>query len=93
MSDKVSILRTFLRYLYNISLIKTDVPSYLISPRIYTCEILPASLNENDLNRISHFYTANNPFAIRNKAILLLLIEYGMRSREVTSLKLSDIDW
>lgn len=67
--------------------------SYLISPRIYTCEILPASPNENDLNRISHFYDGNTPSAIRNKAILLLLIEYGMRSGEVAGLKLSDIDW
>lgn len=92
-ASKVSILRTFLRYLYNRSIIKTDMSSYLISPRIYTCEILPASLNENDLNRISHFYDGNTPSAIRNKAILLLLIEYGMRSGEVASLRLSDIDW
>lgn len=92
-SSRVSILRTFLRYLYNRSLIRTDMSSYLISPRIYTCEILPASPNENDLNRIAHFYDGDNPCAIRNKAILLLLIEYGVRSGEVTNLKLSDIDW
>ena len=79
-ASKVSILRTFLRYLYNRSIIKTDMSSYLISPRIYTCEILSVSPNENDLNRISHFYDGNTPSAIRNKAILLLLIEYGMRS-------------
>ena len=79
-ASKVSILRTFLRYLYNRSIIKTDMSSYHISPRIYTCEILSVSPNENDLNRISHFYDGNTPSAIRNKAILLLLIEYGMRS-------------
>lgn len=92
-ASRVSILRTFLKYFYNRSLIRTDMSSYLISPRIYTCEILPASPNENDLNRIAHFYDGDNPSAIRNKAILLLLIEYGIRSGEVTNLKLSDIDW
>lgn len=92
-SCKVSILRTFLRHSYDAGLTKTDLSSYLISPRIYTCGVLPTSPNESELLRISHFYDGDGVSAIRNKAIVLLLIEYGMRSGEVARLKLGDIDW
>lgn len=92
-SSRVSTLRTFFRHMYDTGFLRTDMSSYLISPRIYTCEVLPGSPNESDLNRIAHFYDKDEPSAIRDKAILLLLIEYGMRSGEVANLKLGDIDW
>jgi site-specific recombinase XerD len=92
-SSKVSVLRTFLKHSYDTGLTKADLSSYLISPRIYTCAVLPTSPNEDELLRIAHFYDGDGVSAIRNKAIVLLLIEYGMRSGEVAGLKLGDIDW
>lgn len=92
-SGKVSILRTFLKHSYDTGLTKTDLSSYLISPRIYTCEVLPTSPNEDELLRIAHFYDGDRVSDIRNRAIVLLLIEYGMRSGEVARLRLGDIDW
>lgn len=92
-SSKVSILRTFLKHSYETGLTKTDLSSYLISPRIYTCAALPTSPNEDELLRIARFYDGDGASFIRNKAIILLLIEYGMRSGEVARLKLGDIDW
>jgi integrase/recombinase XerD len=46
-----------------------------------------------DVRRLIGACSSDNPHDLRTRAILLLLAVYGLRSVEITSLKLNDIDW
>lgn len=92
-ASKVSVVKMFLKYAFSRGLITKDLSMSLISPKIYADENLPTSPKIGDIRRIVDFYDQTSIVGIRNKAIILLLTEYGMRSSEVTNLKLKDIDW
>ncbi len=90
---RVSYLKMFLKYAFSQGYIQKDLSSDLISPKIYKDENLPISPNREDVCRMVDFYDQTSIKGIRNKAIILLLVEYGMRNSEVANLKLEDIDW
>lgn len=91
--SRVSIVKMFLKHAFSRGLITKDLSLNLISPKIYTDENIPASPNIGDIRRMVDFYDQTSINGIRNKAIILLLVEYGMRSSEVANLKLKDINW
>jgi site-specific recombinase XerD len=90
---RTSILKMFFAYAFVRGLMPKDLSTGLLSPKIYIDENLPTSPGKADVVRIANFYDESSPSCIRNKAILLLFIEYGMRRSEVANLKLHDIDW
>jgi len=92
-AGKVSCVKMFLRHAFNKGLITKDLTLKLITPKIYTEENLPISPKKEDVCRIVDFYDETSVSGIRNKSIILLLAEYGMRRSEVANLKLEDIDW
>lgn len=91
--SRVSIVKMFLKHAFSRGLITTDLSLNLISPRIYADANLPASPKIEDIRRMVDFYDQTSVSGIRNKAIILLLVEYGMRSGEIANLKLKDVDW
>lgn len=90
---RISILKMFFEYAFVQGLIPKDLSIGLLSPKIYVDENLPDFPGKDDVLRIANYYDESSPAGIRNKAIILLLIEYGMRRSEVANLKLRDIDW
>lgn len=62
-------------------------------PRIYTQESLPGFLHADQVQQVLQSVDRTTQRGIRDYAILMLLIAYGMRASEVVRLKLDDLDW
>jgi integrase/recombinase XerD len=62
-------------------------------PRLYALERLPAGPAWADVQRLLAAVGTTRPKDVRDRAILLLLAIYGLRAREVTRLRLDDLDW
>ena len=88
-----SILKTFFRYLYRVGLITRDLSKVIESPRRYRLADLPRSIAWSDVERMLEKVDRRNAVGKRDYAILLLLVTYGLRAREVAALTLDDVDW
>ncbi|MCY4503821.1 MAG: site-specific integrase [Alphaproteobacteria bacterium] len=86
-------IRAFIRYAEVRGLCMRDMATAIIPPRIYPTDTVPAGLNWDDVQRLLASTEGNRPTDIRDRAILMLLIGYGLRSGEVRGLQLDDIDW
>ncbi|RKY95428.1 MAG: integrase [Candidatus Hydrothermota bacterium] len=62
-------------------------------PRIYTQESLPRFLYADQVQQVLKSVDRTTQRGIRDYAILMLLIVYGMRASEVVRLRLDDLDW
>ena len=62
-------------------------------PRLFSQEILPSGPTWEDVNRLIDDVATDRPQNIRDRAIILLFAIYALRSSEVASLSLEDIDW
>lgn len=88
-----STLRTFLRYLHRQGLIATDLSRAVPRGRSYTQASIPRAIPWSDVQRVLEVIDRRAPVGKRDYAILLLLISYGFRAREVAMLRLEDLDW
>jgi integrase len=86
-------LRTFVRYAESKGWCSQGLAAGIVSPRVYRGESLPRGLFWNDVQRLIASTEADRPLDVRDRAILLLLAVYGLRSIEVRNLKLDDVDW
>lgn len=89
----VSSLRAFFSYCSAKGLCDKSLSGCLKSPKIYKLEGLPNYAPWETVQSIIKDGATKNGIWIRNYPIFLLLSLYGMRSREVTGLLLSDINW
>jgi integrase len=62
-------------------------------PRNYRHRLLPSGPPLKDIKVLLKSTEGDGPTNIRDRAAILLLIIYGLRSREVVRLKLEDFDW
>lgn len=88
-----SILKVFLRFLYRDRKLERDLSRQIESPRRYRLASLPRSITWAEVRRTLETVDRRTPVGKRDYAILLLLITYGLRAREVAALTLDDIDW
>ena len=88
-----SILKVFFRYLYRVGLMTRDLSKAIESPRRYSFSNLPRSITWSEVERMLQKVDRRSPVGKRDYAILLLLVTYGLRAREVGALTLDDIDW
>jgi site-specific recombinase XerD len=88
-----SILKVFFRYLYRVGLMTRDLGKAIESPRRYSLASLPRSITWNEVERMLQKVDRRSAVGKRDYAILLLLLTYGLRAREVGALTLDDIDW
>lgn len=65
----------------------------VLSPRLYQQEGLPLGPTWETVGRMLANTEGDSPAAVRDRAILLLLSVYGVRSGTVCRLRLDDIDW
>jgi len=86
-------LRIFLKYLYRELITPSDLSSCIEQPRKYTYSDIPRSITWNDVKLMLEAVDRRLPVGKRDYAILLLLVTYGLRAREVAALTLDDIDW
>jgi site-specific recombinase XerD len=89
-----STLRGFFRYAAHRGWCRSYLAEDIDLPRLYTLEDIPRAPTTNELDRaLEATRSDDDPVKIRNHAILLLLIHYGLRRGEVEQLTLDDLDW
>jgi len=92
-ASKASAVRGFLRYAATQGMCAGRLAASICRPRIYQQESLPYAPDWSDVQRMLADADTDNPRDIRDRAILMLLAVYGMRSGEVAALRLDQIDW
>jgi len=65
----------------------------IMPPRRYPGEGIPQGLNRDEVIRLLATTEGDNLGDIRDRAILMLLITYGLRAGEVCGLQLDDLNW
>ena len=91
--DGCGVLRVFLRYAHREGLIASDLSGSLDRPQSYRLSSIPRSITWEEVGRVLAGVDRRTPCGKRDWAMLLLLVTYGLRSREVAALTLDDIDW
>jgi integrase/recombinase XerD len=89
----VTALRSFFRYAETRHWCSPGIASAIDGPRLFKEEGLPAGPLWDDVQRLIATTGGTDPHDIRDRAILMLLAVYGLRSGEVRRLRLEDLDW
>ena len=85
--------RVFLRYLHREAIIDRDLAAVVEPPQQRRLSNLPRSITWDEVKRMLEAVDRRAAVGKRDYAILLLLVTYGLRAREVAALTLDDIDW
>jgi site-specific recombinase XerD len=88
-----SSLHVFLRYLYREHFTERDLSSAIEHPAQYRLSNIPRSISWEEVRQMLEVVDRRIPVGKRDYAILLLLITYGLRAREVAALTVDNIDW
>lgn len=92
-ANMVSALRAFLRYATKEGWCSNRLAELISRPRLYQQESLPYAPDWSAVQQMLADVDTDRPRDVRDRAILLLLALYGMRSGEVAALRLDQIDW
>ncbi len=85
-------LRVFLRYAHREGVVGTDLSRTIEWPQVYRLSHIPRSITWEDVGRVLGAVDRRSPCGRRDYAILLLLVTYGLRSREVAAMTVDHID-
>jgi site-specific recombinase XerD len=86
-------VRVFLRYAHREGVLPRDLSATVGWPQAYRLSTIPRSIPWPEVERVLDGVDRLTPCGKRDYAILLLLVVYGFRGREVAALTLDDIDW
>ena len=92
-ANVISALCAFLRYAAQEGWCSNRLAKSISRPRLYQQESLPYAPDWSAVQQMLADVDTDKPRDIRDRAILLLLALYGMRSGEVAALQLDQIDW
>jgi integrase/recombinase XerD len=85
--------RTFFAYADSRGLCPSGLPAGIQSPRISKYRSGHIAPTWTEVKRLLNVVKGQSALDLRAKAIILLFIVYGLRSCEVSDLRLSDFDW
>jgi site-specific recombinase XerD len=88
-----SSLRVFLRYLRREGVLDRDVGKLVEIPQQYRLADIPRSISWDAVQKMLDQVDRRTIVRRRDYAMLLLMVTYGLRAREVAALTLDDIDW
>jgi integrase/recombinase XerD len=91
--DGCGVLRVFLRYAHREGAITSDLSGVMDRPQFYRLSSIPRSITWEEVGRVLAGVDRRTRAGKRDWAILLLLVTYGLRAREIAALTLDDIDW
>jgi integrase/recombinase XerD len=86
-------LRAFLRYLFREGMVHHDLSVTVDGPRTYHLSEIPRAISAADVERTLATVERRSIVGRRDYAMLMLLVVYGLRAREVAALTLEDFDW
>lgn len=87
------VLRVFIRYLHRKGVLCRNFSPCIEAPQKYRLSKIPRSITWDEVRRMLEVVDRRMSVGKRDYAILLMLITYGLRAREVAALTLDDIDW
>lgn len=93
LSRVLSPIRIMLKYLYRERLLERDLSAVVEMPHSYELANLPRSISWDEVRKMLEAVDLRTSVGRRDYAILLLLVTYGLRAREVAAITLDDIDW
>jgi integrase/recombinase XerD len=93
LSTTCAALRAFLRYLFREGIVRRDLSAAVDGPRTYALSEIPRSIPAEDVTRMLQGIERRSIVGRRDYAMLLLLVVYGLRAREVAALTVDDLDW
>lgn len=91
--DRCGVLRVFLRYLHREGHLPHDWSPTVEAPQVYRLSGIPRSVTWEEVRRMLDGVDRRTVVGRRDYAILLLLVTYGLRAREVAALTIEDLDW
>ena len=86
-------LRAFVRFAEDRGWCTPGLADGIVPPRFYRDEKVRGTLSRSDIERLLATTDGDRPAQKRDRAILMLLIVYGLRAGEVRTLQLDDLDW
>ncbi|HXQ46736.1 MAG TPA: site-specific integrase, partial [Caulobacteraceae bacterium] len=86
-------LRGLLHYARRQGLISADLARSVPRGRDYRQASIPRAIGWDDVQRMLDGVDRRSAVGRRDYALLLLLVSYGLRAREVAAMRLDDIDW
>lgn len=86
-------LRVFLRYVHRQGIIPTDLGRSVPRGRGYKQAAIPRAIAWADVQRVLAGVDRRSAIGKRDYALLLLLVSYGLRARELAAMQLDDLDW
>lgn len=91
--DMATALKAFFKYAGAQGWCSTSIAPEIHGPRIFAQEQLPLGPSWEDVRRLIASMETDLSSDIRDKPIVMLFAIYGLRSTEVATLRLDDIDW
>lgn len=86
-------LKAFFKYAASRGWCSSSIAPDIHGPRIFAQEQLPLGPSWEDVRRLITSMETDQASDIRDKPIVMLFAIYGLRSTEVATLRLDDIDW
>jgi len=86
-------LRNLFRFLHQRGDIATNLADAVPATASWSLAGLPKSLSPQQVELVLKACKQDDPVALRNRAILVLLARLGLRAGEVVQMTLDDIDW
>mgnify|MGYP002633027780 CR=1 FL=1 len=86
-------LRAFFRYAETKGWCAPGLAAAIMAPRVYRDELTPSGPSWEVVQQLVKSTDGRRAVDIRDRALLLLLVVYGLRSEEVLRLQLEDVDW
>ena len=86
-------LRAFFRFAAGRGWCRSSIAPVIRPARVFLDETVPAGLTRENIQRLLSTTNGDRDADKRDRAILVLLIGYGIRSGEVVGLKLDDLNW
>lgn len=89
----VATLRAFLQWRYGQGLLAEPLHERIDTPRVYRGERLPRAIPWEQVQALLASIDRCDPRGQRDFALLYLAAAYGLRCKELVTLRLEDIDW
>jgi len=86
-------LRNLFRFLHQRGDIATNLADAVPATASWSLAGLPKSLSPQQVELVLKACKQDDPVALRNRAILVLLARLGLRANEIATLTLDDVDW
>ena len=91
--DYVQRLRTFFRFAERQGWCTPGLAEGIMPRRFHPDETIPKGLGRDEVVRLLATTEGSRPADLRDRAVLMVLIAYGLRAGEVAGLQLDNLDW